>query len=278
MTEDPLIPQKVLTLQRVEKSYKMDKRQSPEEIFNTDAIQRTFQNVLTTSDEAKSHLINSNQILIEKCYEKVFREKNQDLSVKIISILTPTSVDFKIEITWQGKTTELSLLEQDPGIRFDSCFLDLLKQKGYVDNWDTKNGVLRKPFELTENNFIDYKRFEEKIVIKKPVVSGYGEFDVVKFSVPIGPINLEHGKEWGKYLIFNKLNEICFPDIFENFKIEIQNEMKSKGKLNVKIPSQQELIEEMMNISQVSQTYENFAQHGPILNIYWFLQAGIDLQ
>ncbi|MHA1618364.1 MAG: hypothetical protein ACTSVZ_03715 [Promethearchaeota archaeon] len=75
-TQDPLIPQQILTIKRVNSKKSLEKRSKKEEIVkrNLGITERMIQNLMPGNDTEEGGYINSSEIIIESCSDNIIIE------------------------------------------------------------------------------------------------------------------------------------------------------------------------------------------------------------
>jgi hypothetical protein len=277
LTQDPLLPQKVLSLQRIEKGFRHERQMKPFDHFDVESLKGIIQNFARESDEKISNLINSADIQIEKCYDKVFPDKNRDLSIKIIGNLTPISVNFKLEVTWKGKKQVLSLDRINPDITFELVFRELLRQKGELGNWDTSKQLLNVLFDVKTQNGINYRDFVRTLSLQNPSISNFGPFEPIKCVIPVGPQNPETGLQWAKFLLLEEIKSVCNSAQYQNKRQDIESRFLKLGRTRIRLPEQQSLIVEIKDGCKIQGVNRGTKEYGPRSDKYWFLQTALDL-
>lgn len=282
-TDDPLIPQCVLTIQRVDKSYHLNKRKDFQMeklgIFLEDLV---FQNFVSEKNERETSFINSDKVLIENCYENIHQEKNPNVDFSISCILSPLDSDFRIDSNYKiggiKGHKDLTLINPNLDFSFSLILSSLLKQKRQFSNWDGENKVLKVPFDLQSKRNINYKQFHEKLVFETPKIGDFGEFKGTSCQIPVAPRDSDECLKWEKYLLLERINEICFKKQYLKFKKECEEVMEKKGKFSVDLPNSYELLSELKKEVEIIDPKTQKITYGPRSDKYWFLQTGIDLE
>jgi len=283
IADEPLIPQCVLTIQRIDKTYHIKKRGDIKmEKLDNSLENLVFQNLISEKNERETTFINSDKILIEKCYENIHQEKNPNLDFSISCIATPLDIDFRIDSNYKIKSyrghKDLTLINHNSEFSFTLILSNLLKQKSQITNWDEENKLLKVPFELQSKRKINYKQFHEKLVIETPIIENFGEFKDISFQIPIAPRNRDECLKWEKYLLLERINEICFKKHYLKLKKDCEELMKRKGKISIDLPNQNDLINELKKEIEFRDPKTQEITYGPRSDKYWFLQTGIDLE
>ena len=283
ITDDPLIPQYVLTIQRIDKTYHRNKREK----IQTKKLEKSlddlvFQNFISEKEERETSFINSDKILIEKCYEKIHQEKNPHLDFSITCILTPLDIDFRIDLKYKiggnSGNKDLTLFDYNSEFSFTLILSNLLKLKGNFTNWDEENNLLKVPFNLQSNRKMNYKQFHETFSFDTLEIANFGEFKKTSFQIPIAPKNGEECLKWEKYLFLDTINEICFKKQYLKMKKDCEKLMQVKGKTAVDLPNQNDLIYELKKETEIVNQKTQEITYRPRSDKYWFLQTGIDLE
>ncbi|MFX0072228.1 MAG: hypothetical protein ACFFAO_14160 [Candidatus Hermodarchaeota archaeon] len=283
ITDDPLIPQRVLTIQRIDKSYHLNRRNDIQmEKLGFSFEDLVFQNFLSEKHEQETSLINSDKILIENCHENIHQEKNPNIDFSITCTLNPLAIDFRIgshyKIGGNSRRRDLTLFNPNSEFSFSLILSNLLKQRGIFSNWDEKNKILKVPFELQSKRYFNYKQFYEKLVYEIPKIESFGEFEKTSFQIPIAPQDSDECLKWEKYLLLEKINEICFNKQYLTLKKDCEELMKKKGKISVELPNQQNLAGELKKEVEIFDQKTQKINYGPRSDKYWFLQTGLDLE
>ena len=283
ITDDPLIPQRVLTIQRIDKSYHLNRRND----IHTEKLRLSlenlvFQNFLFEKNEQETSLINSDKILIENCRENIHQEKNPKVDFSITCISTPSAIDFKIDSNYKIGSNKgysnLTFLNPNPEFSFNLILSNLLKQRSLSSNWDQESKILRVPFDLQLKRDLDYKKFYERLIFEIPIIENFGEFEQSSFKIPIAPRDDDACLKWEKYLLLEKINEICFNRHYLKLIKECEELMERKGKLSVDLPNQINLVSELKKEAEIIDPKTHDINYGSRSDKYWFLQAGLDLE
>ena len=141
VTDDPLLPQCVLTIQRIDKTYHINKRGNIQMKKLENSLDNlVFQNFISEKNERETSFINSDKILIEKCYENIHQEKNPILNFSITCIATPLDIDFRIDSVYNIRGNkgqkDLTLINHNSEFSFTLILSNLLKKKRQFNNWD----------------------------------------------------------------------------------------------------------------------------------------------
>ena len=283
ITDDPLIPQYVLTIQRVDKSYHLNKRnQIQMEKLEISLENLVFQNFISEENERETSFINSDKILIEKCYENIHQEKNPNIEFSITCTTTPLEIDFKVDSNYKMGGNrghkDLTLINCNSDFSFALIISNLLNQKRKFIDWDEENKILKVPFDLQSKRNINYKQFYEKLVFETPKIENFGEFKNTSFQIPIAPRDIDECLRWEKYLLLERINEICYKKQFLMLKKECEELMEKKGKFSVDLPNRNDLISELKKEVEIIDPKVQQISYGPRSDKYWFLQTGIDLE
>lgn len=283
ITDDPLIPQSILTIQRIDKSYHLNKRNDIQmEKLGFSLENFAFQNFLSEKNEQETSFINSDKILIENCHENIHREKNPNIDFSITCTSTPLAIDFKIgsnyKIGSNSRHRDLTLINPNSEFSFSLILSNLLKQKRFFSNWDEENKILNVPFDLQSKRNLNYKQFYEKLVFETPKIEKFGEFEKSSFQIPIAPRDSDECLKWEKYLLLERINEICFNKHYLKLKKECEELMERKGKISVDLPNQINLVSELKKEVEIIEPKTQKINYGPRSDKYWFLQTGLDLE
>lgn len=283
VTDDPLISQCVLTIQRIDKTYHINKRGNIQMKKLENSLDNlVFQNFISEKNERETSFINSDKILIEKCYENIHQEKNPILDFSITCIATPLDIDFRIDSVYNIRGNkgqkDLTLINHNSEFSFTLILSNLLKKKRQFSNWDEENNLLKVPFDLYSKRKINYKQFHEKLVFETLEIKNFGEFKVIGFQIPIAPRNRDDCLKWEKYLLLERINEVCFKKHYSDLKKECEDLMEIKGKLSVELPNHHDLIKELKKQIEIIDPKTKEITYGPRSDKYWFLQTGIDLE
>ena len=283
ITDDPLIPQCVLTIQRIDKSYHINKRRNIQmEKLEIPLENIIFQNFISEKNEIETSFINSDKILIEKCYENIHQERNPNLGFSISCIATPLEIDFRIDSSYRIEGNigqkDLTLINYDSEFTFPLILSNLLKKKRQFSNWDEENKFLRVPFNLQSNRTINYKQFYEKLVFEMPTIENFGEFKKTSFKIPTAPKNSDECLKWEKYLLLESINEIYFNKQYVKLKKNCEELMERKAKISVDLPDQNDLVNNLKKQFEIIELKTQKITYGPRSDKYWFLQTGLDLE
>ena len=283
ITDDPLIPQSVLTIQRVDKSYHLNKRKDIQmEKLEISLENLVFQNFISEINERETSFINSDKILIENCYENIHQEKNPIMDFSITCITIPLNIDFRIDSNYNIRGNrghkESTLINLNSVFSFSLILSNLLKNKRQFSNWDEENKFLKVIFKLQSKRNINYKQFHEKLVFETPKIKDFGEFKDTSFQIPIAPRDREDCLKWEKYLLLERINEICFITQYLKLKKDCEELMERKGKICVDLPNHYDLIDELKKDIEIIDLKNQEITYGPRSDKYWYLQTGIDLE
>ena len=283
VTDDPLILQRVLTIQRIDKSYHLNRRNDIHTEKRGLSLENlVFQNFLSEKNEQETSLINSDKILIETCHENIHQEKNPNIGFSITCTLTPLAIDFKIDSHYKlggnNGHRDLTLINPNSEFSFSLILSNLLKQKRFFSNWDQESKILKVPFDLQSKRNLNYKQFYEKLVFERPKIENFGEFEQSSFQIPIAPRDSDECLKWEKYLLLEKINEICFNKHYLKLKKECEELMERKGKISVDLPNQINLVSELKKEVEIVDPKTQEIHYGPRSDKYWFLQTGLDLE
>ncbi len=283
ITDDLLIPQCVLTIQRVDKSYHLNKRKEIQmEKFEISLENLVFQNFVSEMKERETSFINSDKILIENCYENIHQEKNPYMDFSITCVIYPLEIDFRIDSNYKiggiKGHKDLTLVKTNFEFSFSLILSNLLKQKGQFSNWNEENKILKVPFNLQSKRNINYKQFYEKLVFETPKIKKFGEFKDTLFQIPIAPRDRDECLKWEKHLLLERINEICFKKQYLKLKKECEELMEKKGKFSVNLPNHYNVISELKKEVEIIDPKTQEITYGPRSDKYWFLQTGIDLE
>ena len=283
ITDDPLIPQRVLTIQRIDKSYHLNRRNDIHTEKLTLSLENlVFQNFLSEKNEQETSLINSDKIFIETCHENIHQEKNPNIGFSITCTLTPLTIDFKIDSNYKVGSNKvqsnLTLLNPNPEFSFSLILSNLLNQKRLFSNWDQESKILRVPFDLQSKRDLNYKQFYESLIFEIPIIENFGEFEQSSIKIPIAPRDDDACLKWEKYLLLEKINEICFNEQYLKLKKECEELMKKKGKISVELPNQITLAGELKKEAEIIDQKTPERSYGPRSDKYWFIQTGLDLE
>jgi hypothetical protein len=271
LTKDALVPQEVLTIQRIRREF-TNGQKTVERKLNLDGV--SFQNIFVGNERDDALFLDSNQVIIEKCYEHLIQDKRvaEQLTVSVHYSPKNERGDLRIEGTIQNKDVSISLNEKIEHLSYTLVFFSLLKQIGELDNWDEDLNALRQKFDSNHGKDINYQNFIRKITVLKPEFPEIGIVDPITFYIPIVPANNQDCLDWEKLLLKDKINGVCLQEEYSQKEYEVENMMFSKNKHHVNLPSQQDFAEELRLEAKMGNEFN------PRSEKYWFLQASLTLE
>ncbi|MHA1680603.1 MAG: hypothetical protein ACTSUE_06310 [Promethearchaeota archaeon] len=276
-TDDPLIEQKFITFQRVDRRTSGNHRSNK----NTKKIEiqldrGKYNNIIPDRNEEKSGFINSERIIIETIQDVGIPQEVRNSNLFVKCEITPSYIDVSIIGEFKKKKIVFSLQEIPEDFNFESIFNEILLQLDEKDNWHDELRMLNVKFDPMHPKNIDFELFTKKFHLDAPSLEGFGTFNDVKLVLPVRPRNQSDCLAWEKYLFFNRLREICFDDEFTGKQVEVEYKMKDHCDMMVKMPSREEMIQELLeNCIDVEKSQDS--KYGPRNQEYWFLQAPLDL-
>lgn len=273
-TEDPLLPQKVITLQRIHKDEKEITRNR--DIKELPKIEGRFQNLFPMEKEAEFNFINSGNISIEKWYEQGIFDKNNRLKLEIIGEFTPNKDPvFKVELKFEKEKNEFTLNKINENCSFSHLFAHILDKSEESDNFDFVTGKLNVDFEDIKNNTRSINEFVKDLYIKDSTFEGFGTFNPIRITLPIKPKDDSSALKWAKELLFNEINTFCNQKEYDTKKRKIEERFFEFTDMRVQLPNIEEFAEEIKTKSLIQET-SNVRDYGPRSRQYWLLQASID--
>lgn len=271
-TDDPLITQKIITIQRISKEF-TEKNEPTNNPLNFDNLK--FENLFVGEISGEDQFLDSNDVLIEKIYPNIVQENSYDINLFLEINSTKSKIDLRIYGSLKNKKLDRSLITIPENLNHEIILLDLLENVNLKNFWDNDNEALRVPFKIETRSQIDYQNFTQTISIKRPVINNFGAFNSVTFKVPVIPLTEIDCLKWQKFLLRNNLNEICTQENYNKLAQNISKTMRSKCKLNVALPSQKEFAHELLLDAKKE---ENLSiSYGPRSSSYWYLQTALDL-
>lgn len=271
LTQDNLVPQRVLTIQRIKRDYNAEKYTQKR---NLNLDDESFQNIVVGNERDDELFLDSDEVIIEKCYEQLIKDNKGWGSLTVSVQFSPQKEngDIKIDGKILSKGVSISLNENIEHLNFNLIFSSLLKEIGELENWDNELSALRQKFDQNSEKNINYRNFTRKITVSEPRIPGIGLVDPISFYVPIVPANNQDCLDWEKLLLKDKINGVCLKDEYDLKVAEVENLMYSKSKNYVKLPSQQEFVEELRLDSKIGNAYNQRSEK------YWYLQASLTLE
>ncbi len=271
LTKDQLVPQRVLTIQRIKREF-TKRKEIEKRNLNLDGF--SFQNIIVGNEQDDKLFLDSNEVIIEKCYEQMAKDNRTlgNLTVSVQFSPQKEKGDINIDGKILDKDVSISLNENIEHLSFNLVFLSLLKELGELENWDDKLSALRQKFDQNGEKKINYRNFTRKLTISEPRIPEIGLVDPVSFFVPIVPANNQDCLDWEKLLLKDKINGVCLQEEYNQKVTDVENLMYSKNKNYIKLPSQQEFVEELRLDSKMDSIYK------PRSEKYWYLQASLTLE
>ncbi len=281
ITQDPLITQKILSIQRVNTIERADRRNKKREKIKThdkpgkklklniDNIQ--LQNIIIGNLEEENGFINSSEIIIEKCDEYLIQEEIKDTDLNLVAQINPKGRRLKLQgfLAKEQIDTSLHIIPAD--FSFYPIFRELFDKMGIFQNWDTELRAYKEVFNKEAKNR-NYEDFSETFLIPDPSTLLFGSFAKTELSLPIIPRTEEDLINWEKYLLIEKITRIIDPKEYRDIKNQIENLMIEKCGHSIELPSQNVTTLELLKEVQIS---ENI--YGPRSKKYWYLQIPLDL-
>lgn len=273
LVNDPLIPQRVLTVQRIH-DYKSSKSLI---IQNLKIDDIKIQNlVIGLDDYEKEGFINSDEIIIEKCYDRLENERYIKCELEITCNMTPDKTDVILSGTVDTQRIKTTLKTIPEEFNFNHVFKQLMSSKNLLKDWDAEIDALNVSFSKVSAKNTNYSNFTKKIDFKKPEIENFSYFDNTKMNLTIVPRSDEDCLEWEKHLLRKKINDLCSENDFNNFRKKVVQIMDSKSGRSIILPSHIEFINELLEDSLL--TKENgISKYGPRSKKYWFLRVPMDL-
>lgn len=272
-TQDPLIPQQIITIKRVNSKESLEKKSKKEEIVkrNLGITERMIQNLMPGNDTEEGGFINSSEIIIESCSENIIIETIRNTKLDIKSILEPSGIKLKIQGLLDNKQIERSLNQIPEDYSYESIFQELFTQHNWFQHWDASLKVSREKFDLNQRN-TNYKKFNKKYTIPTPNTSHFGQFNDTALILPIIPRTQDDLIKWELYLLGEEITRIISPSEYKLIKEKIENDMESRCKNYSILPNQNTFAQELLTRSLSSSgEYEIRSSK------YWFLQIPLDL-
>ena len=271
LTKDQLVPQRVLTIQRIKREF-TKRNEISKRNLNLDGF--SFQNIIVGNEQDDKLFLDSNEVIIEKCYEQMIKDNRTlgSLTVSVQFSLQKEKGDIKIDGKILSKGVSISLNEYIEHLNFNLVFSTLLKEIGELENWDDDLSALRQKFDQNGDKKINYRNFTRKITVSEPRIPGIGLVDPLSFYIPIIPANNQDCLDWEKLLLKDKINGVCLKEEYNQKVADVENLMYSKSKNYLSLPSQREFVEELRLDSKTGNTYK------PRSEKYWYLQASLTLE
>ncbi len=287
LTDDPLVPQRVISIQRFGRQIDRSAPITKPYKFNLDNT--IFQNLIIANENDDDGFISSPKIRIDKCFEQAFEERPEDHRLYLLCSLMPNNIALKIQGSflfksggYQGRNSpvnkkdlKITLENQPPNFTFPYIFGELLNQINLIQDWDQDKNALKVHFDLKDGS-CNYDNFLTHISIDHPSIPAFGAFEKFELTLPIIPKSRDDCLGWEKYLFLRAITQPIAPDAYKSLKSKIEHQMKSKNVTYIALPSQEKIAQELL--VQAGRTLSNgIYEFDRRSNLYWFLQCPLDL-
>jgi len=253
VTEDQLIPQRILNYEIVEEAI-------------------NFRNEIKGTNDSEFNLIDTPQWLKElETIEGKVLFNNEKTEINIRSISDKVEFIEKTELVVTVNLSEKSCILRTSGIFNDQRDIEYFPSfmviwselmGNQIANWDWNDNKLRISNNLKDSEKSSFKRI---INFNNPKINNFGTFDSISLEVNIKPQTKVIADEWANWLLIHNINDFIFEDTLN----------KSKQKTA-------ELFTEFtINFHSHNTIANQMRQRLNLENIpieYWFVQAPLDIK
>lgn len=270
LTSDPLLPQRVIGIQRVlnDKNIKNIDTQKKNLNLNNKEIHNLL---MADGENDKGGFIHSDQIIIEDCAPNLITESNSACDLYLDCQISPTILSLKLKSTLNKRNFSASLKEIPSEFTYPLIFTSLLGSINLINDWEQNLSALKVEFDRKDISRTDYLRFKHIFKIPNPSIPNFGTFQSTKIQLEIIPKNTNSMLYWELELLFDKINEIITTSDYQKLHGEIRELMQNHAGESISLPSLEKIAKFKL------EKYKQNQEYGPRETLYWYLQTSIDL-
>ncbi len=263
-TQDPLVPQTLLSLKEVPEPYADEVVQRRKRAKGSGATSPP------PEDQPLPGWISS---LEGKTVTPVDSgEEIRVLKAELRCVKGTVEAEEKLSLLWALSPEDDPTLEvrgfarrvlDPPPVSYEEVFLDLLGERR--PDWDPEVGVLRVGFE--EMSDAERSSFRKDLHVEKSVVGRYGAFDATEIhDVPLGPRTRADAQRWASWTLDQSISTYLSRGDYDHL---VRRVVGLFPEFPVSLPKREELA------SALRRGVEERGERLP--RAYWFLLAPIDL-